>query len=83
MAIGLVGSRRFVARTESASAMIERVERGKVAQCVPSLLLHVHSGAYLLKVANNLYNVVDDNHQADHRLQYNLQLCIALVKVNT
>lgn len=77
MAIGFIGSRRFVAGTESASAMIECVERGKVAECVPSLLLHVHGGAYLLKVTNNLYNVVDHNHEADHRLQYNLQLCIA------
>lgn len=73
MAFGLIGSRWFVAGTESTPAVIECVKRWKVAQCIPCLLLHVHSGTYLLKVANNLYDVIDDNHQADYSLQYNLQ----------
>lgn len=53
--------------------MIERVKRREVAQSVPCLLLHVHSGADLLEVAHNLNNVVNNNHQTDDGLQYDLK----------
>jgi len=64
--------------------MIERVERWKVSQCVPSSLLHVHSGTYFLKVAHNLYNIIDDNHQTYHRLENNLsELTISWMQVKS
>jgi len=54
--------------------VIEGIERGEVAQGVPSFLLHVHGGANFLEVANDLDDVVNHNHQTDDGLQDNLRI---------
>lgn len=70
--LGAVHRRRvglLVGRRQSLAAVVERVERRNVSERFPGFGLQVDRRPDLLEVTDHLQNVVDNEEQAENRLE--------------
>lgn len=70
--LGAVHRRRvglLVGRRQSLAAVVERVERRNVSERFPRFGLQIDRRPDLLEVTDHLQNVVDNEEQAENRLE--------------